>query len=76
MGYDALVSKTATDDNYWLEGYPAYVSACLQHINFRPRVVTFQLDNGQIITRETILVVVANGKYYGGQLCIAPPGHY
>ena len=72
MGYDAAVSKTATDDNYWLEGYPAYVSACLQHLYIKPRVVTFQLDNGQIITRETILIVVANGKFYGGQLCIAP----
>lgn len=72
IGYDAQVSMTATDDNYWLKGYPGYVAACLQHMFFRPRAVSFQLDNGQVITRETILIVVANGRFYGGQLCIAP----
>ncbi len=71
-GFDAQVSLTATNDDYWLEGYPGYVAACLQHLNFKPRVVSFKLDDGQVITRETKLIVVANGRFYGGQLCIAP----
>ncbi len=72
VGFDAQVSQTATDDNYWLKGYPGYVSACFQHINFPPRAVSYRLDNREVQTKETFLTVVANGRFYGGQLCIAP----
>ena len=72
MGFDAQVSLTATDDRYWLKGYPGYVSACLQYMNYPPKVISYQLDNGEVVSKEAFLAVVANGRFYGGQLCIAP----
>ena len=72
MGYDARVSLTATSQDYWLKGYPGYVSACLQHAFYPPRPVTVQLDDDEAFTCETFLTLVANGRFYGGQMCIAP----
>lgn len=71
-GFDALMSRTAMDDDYWLKGYPAYVAAYFQHLNFKPRPVTYRLNGGESVKTEAVLVVVANGKFYGGQVCVAP----
>lgn len=72
LGFDAQVAKTATNPNNWLKGYPAFIVACLKHLNFAPRTISYQIDGGPVKKQDTVLTLAANGCFYGGQLCVAP----
>jgi YegS/Rv2252/BmrU family lipid kinase len=73
FGFDAAVAKLATVDNKVLRGYPAYVTAFLAKLaTFGSFPATVTCDKETIEEQKTILAVVSNGRYYGGQLCIAP----
>ncbi len=73
FGYDAAVSKQATVDNKVLSGYPAFVSAAFAKLaTFGSFPATVNHDDHTIEEEKTFLTAISNGRYYGGQLCIAP----
>lgn len=73
FGLDAAVAKLATVDNKVLRGYPAYVTAFLAKLaTFESFPATLTCDDTTVEERDILLAVISNGRYYGGQLCIAP----
>ncbi len=72
VGFDAQVARTMSEKAKWLRGSMAYVYALLRSLfTFKPIPVQLTLD-GVEYHFETILVAVANGRYFGGGMCIAP----
>ncbi|NLY54997.1 MAG: diacylglycerol kinase family lipid kinase [Firmicutes bacterium] len=72
VGFDAIVARTMVEKAKWLRGSAAYVYAMLRSLlTLRPIPVQLVLDGVEYYF-ETILVVVANGKYFGGGMYIAP----
>ena len=73
FGLDAAVAKQACVDNRVLRGYPAYVGAFLTRLaGFKGFPMTVHCDHTIMHEDNTLLAVISNGRYYGGQLCIAP----
>jgi diacylglycerol kinase (ATP) len=73
FGFDAAVAKQATIDNKVLKGYPAFVSAAFSKLaTFGSFPSTVSHDTHTLEEKKTFLAVISNGRYYGGQLCIAP----
>ncbi|MEW5784791.1 MAG: diacylglycerol kinase family protein [Bacillota bacterium] len=73
FGFDAAVAKLATVDNRVMRGYPAYVIAFLAKLaNFESFPITITCGSDTIREEKTFMAVISNGRYYGGQLCIAP----
>ncbi len=75
LGFDAVVTQFAKADDQKLPGYSAYVAGFLKELasfgSFPTKVK--DMENGKTITEaKTFIVLVANGRYYGGQLCVAP----
>jgi len=73
FGLDAAVAKQACVDSRILRGYPAYVGAFLTKLaRFNSFSLTVQCDDAIMHEENTLLAVISNGCYYGGQLCVAP----
>jgi diacylglycerol kinase (ATP) len=73
FGFDAAVARQATIDNRVLKGYPAFVSAAFAQLaTFGSFPSTVIHDLHTVEENKTFLAVISNGRYYGGQLCIAP----
>lgn len=73
FGFDAAVARQATVDNKVLKGYPAFVSAAFANLaTFGSFPATVNHDDQTIEEMKTFLAVISNGRFYGGQLCIAP----
>ncbi len=73
FGFDAAVSKQATVDNKVLYGYPAFVSAAFAKLaTFGSFPAMVSHDDHTVKEEKTFLTAISNGRYYGGQLCIAP----
>ncbi|HOA36190.1 MAG TPA: diacylglycerol kinase family lipid kinase [Bacillota bacterium] len=75
FGFDAKVTQFAKADDQKLPGYSAYVAGFLKELasfsSFPTKVK--DMENGKTIAEaRTFIALVANGRYYGGQLCIAP----
>ncbi|NLP18213.1 MAG: diacylglycerol kinase family lipid kinase [Firmicutes bacterium] len=72
MGMDAEVCRRVNESLSWLWGRAAYIAGMLATLaTFRPQPVCIELDEGMIAT-EVILVAVANARYFGGGMLIAP----
>ncbi len=73
IGFDAAVAEMASEKYKMIKGYTAYVLAFFDGLtrldHFYTRVTC---DRWGIEQPNTLLVVVANGPYYGGGLTIAP----
>lgn len=73
FGFDAAIAHFAKDGGGSLPGYAAYVKGFFRELaGFRGFSVMIEKEGGFIEEAETLMVVVANGRYYGGKLCIAP----
>lgn len=73
FGFDAAIARFAKDGGGRLPGYAAYVKGFFSELpGFRGFSVRIEKDGGFIEEAQTLMVVVANGRYYGGKLCIAP----
>ncbi len=73
IGFDAAVEKRASGKYRDLKGYLAYVAAFFKELATFRGFQAFVEFNGTIYRESnTLLVVVANGSYYGGNMCIAP----
>jgi diacylglycerol kinase (ATP) len=73
IGFDAAVAVMASEKYKVIKGYPAYVVAFFDELthfeHFRTRI---EYAKWEIEQQNTLLVVVANGPYYGGGFTIAP----
>ena len=73
IGFDAAVAEMAAEKYSRIKGYMAYLVAFFNELiefdYFSARVAGEDL---KIEEEQALLVVVANGKYYGGTFSIAP----
>jgi membrane protease YdiL (CAAX protease family) len=72
VGLDAEIARAMNEDFRYLKGMAAYVWATLTTIfRFAPAPFRLELD-GEVIHLPAMLVAVANGRFYGGGMKIAP----
>jgi YegS/Rv2252/BmrU family lipid kinase len=73
IGFDAEVAARVARAPRYLGGFGRYLWSVLQLLpGFRCREVTLELDGGEAIHSETVLVAVALGTTYGGRFKLAP----
>ena len=76
IGFDADVAHNAKRFKKWplLGGLSYYISIFYTLIKKKPLKVSIEIDGevGEPMVRELLLMAVANGKYYGGGIKIAP----
>ncbi len=71
-GFDAVVAKRVNRGFRRLRGTAAYVAAVLKTLpSFRAAAIKLTLDD-QVIETRAMLCSVANARYYGGGMKIAP----
>lgn len=71
-GFDAEVAALAAGGLRFLGGKLSYLASALVKLaTYRPRVFRVCID-GECISRRIYLVAVANGRFYGGGMMIAP----
>src|SRR5579872_6180322 len=71
-GFDAAVAERANRGPRWLSGAPAYIAAVIATIaRFRPAGLRLTLD-GETRELRAMLCSVANARFYGGGMRIAP----
>ncbi|MDW7740132.1 MAG: diacylglycerol kinase family lipid kinase [Bacillota bacterium] len=73
IGFDAAVAEMASHKYRFIKGYMAYLAAFFNELlHFEHFAAELSCD-GQILKEDnTLLVVIANGRFYGGALSIAP----
>lgn len=72
-GFDVCVLDYTLTAKKYVRGMLPYLWGVIRTIfTFQPAMATFQLDGGEIETRQTLLLSVANGKYFGGGIQVAP----
>ncbi len=71
-GFDAEVARMASEDVKFLRGTAAFVFATMYTLlSFTPAEFVLELDGQQRRTRA-MMVAVANGRYFGGGMLVAP----
>ncbi len=71
-GFDAVVAERVNHGGRSLHGTSAYVAAVLQAlISYRATQIRLTLDN-EVIETKAMLCSIANARYYGGGMRIAP----
>jgi YegS/Rv2252/BmrU family lipid kinase len=72
IGFDTEVVNGMKHIKRFISGPWAYILSVFKTlISYRDITVEFQLDN-KLMKKEVLLVAIANGKYYGGGMMIAP----
>jgi diacylglycerol kinase (ATP) len=72
VGFDAEVAMKAKNTKKLLTGKAAYLAAAINTlITFEGMKVKVEIDD-KIIEENTLLIAIANGKYYGGGILPAP----
>jgi diacylglycerol kinase (ATP) len=73
IGFDAAVAELASEKYKIIKGYAAYVAAFFDELNvFDYFCTNIKSENWEVEQQKTLLVVIANGPYYGGGFNIAP----
>jgi len=73
VGFDAeVVLATQKAKKFFLSGSTAYIAGLITTIFKRKADKIIMTIDGHEITKEVLLVAVANGKYYGGGMMAAP----
>ncbi len=73
IGFDAAVAEMASEKYKVIKGYPAYVVAFFDELtHFEYFRTSIKCATWEIEQHNTLLVVVANGRYYGGGFNMAP----
>ena len=71
-GFDVLVTKNVSKFKRVLTGLAGYGAAVFYSIlKSKPKHVVLETQDG-IIERDILLVAIANGRYYGGGMKVAP----
>jgi diacylglycerol kinase (ATP) len=70
-GFDAAAAVWARDKP-WLKGTPRYIAAVLRTLaSYRPGAFRLTIDRKQVEI-EAWLIAIANSRYYGGGMAVAP----
>ncbi len=73
IGFDAAVAEMASKKYKAIKGYTAYVLAFFDELTHFDHFCTrIDCAEWEIEQKNTLLVLVANGSYYGGGFSIAP----
>jgi len=73
IGFDAAVAEMASEKYKMIKGYTAYVVAFFDELTHFDHFSTrIDCAEWEIEQQNTLVVVVANGSYYGGGFTIAP----
>lgn len=73
IGFDAAVENIASEKYKKLKGYLSYIAAFFEELVLFKTFQSSLACNGTVcLESDTLLVVAANGSYYGGNMCIAP----
>lgn len=73
IGLDAAVEQLASGKYHNLKGFLAYVPAFIEELaSFKHFKASLNYNNHDQLIKDALLVLVSNGAYYGGQMCIAP----
>lgn len=72
-GFDVMVLDYAEKAKKIVKGILPYLHGVIQTIlHYRDTVLRLQLDDGEITERKLLVLAVANGRYIGGGIPIAP----
>lgn len=72
IGMDAEVCRRVNEDITWLRGKAAYIAGVLATlVTYCPRPVRIVMDR-HTVEEEVMLVAVANARFFGGGMEIAP----
>lgn len=74
FGFDAALTHFVKNGDHRWPGYSAYVAGFLKELaTFDSFSTVATLDNDERLEEEsTFIALIANGRYYGGLLCVAP----
>jgi diacylglycerol kinase (ATP) len=73
IGFDAAVEQLASGKYHSLKGFLAYVPAFIEELAlFKHFKASLIYNNHDQLIEDSLLVLISNGAYYGGQMCIAP----
>jgi len=73
IGFDAAVEQLASGKYHNLKGFLAYVPAFIEELaSFKHFKAKLYYNNHDQLIKDALLVLISNGAYYGGQMCIAP----
>ncbi len=73
IGLDGAVAEAAANKYKCLKGYLAFAAALVdQAANFSRFHCHIECNGLRFDEGQTLVALVANGRYYGGKLCIAP----
>ncbi len=73
IGFDAAVEELASGKYHNLKGYLSYIPAFIEELatfKYFPASLCFEQTSYQ--EDKLLLIVINNGAYYGGSMCIAP----
>jgi diacylglycerol kinase (ATP) len=73
IGFDAAVEELASGKYHNLKGYLSYIPAFIEELatfKYFPAILCFEQTSHQ--EDKLLLIVINNGAYYGGSMCIAP----
>ena len=73
VGFDAEVVADMNNNMRFLRGTAAYVASVIKKLfTFVPIELKISID-GEEMSKQVYICAVANGKYYGGGMMLAPP---
>ena len=73
IGFGANVVQKMNEKRSIFGSNFTYIQAILNtFLRYKPKTLSCQVDDDLVITGKTLAIAVANGKYFGSGLCIAP----
>jgi YegS/Rv2252/BmrU family lipid kinase len=73
FGMSGLVDRVVNESPKWMGGTPAFLLGTVRAIaRYENQAVRLVVDDGDPIVREVLTVAVANGRFFGGGMQIAP----
>ncbi|MCS6797072.1 MAG: diacylglycerol kinase family lipid kinase [Myxococcota bacterium] len=73
FGVSGLVDRLVNEGPKWIGGRAAFLFATVRALaSYRPRRVRLRLDDAEAFERVVVTVAIANGRYFGAGMHIAP----
>ncbi|MDW8247531.1 MAG: hypothetical protein RMJ84_13260, partial [Sandaracinaceae bacterium] len=73
FGISGLVDALVNASPKWMGGRAAFLIGTARALfQYKPQPVKITIDGGKVIEQEVMVVAVANGRCFGGGMCIAP----
>lgn len=73
FGMSGLVDRVVNESPKWMGGTPAFFLGTVRAlVRYRNQAVRLTIDEGEPVTRDVLTIAVANGRYFGGGMQVAP----